>query len=143
MALLALTALAACSGGGGSSFTRSFDFGTTPAPFVQGPPPPAGVCAALIVIDPQLALINPGNGARGVPTTIGSITFSASGLYYSLTLTPSDGSATVVGGTITAAGNGRYVSALPVLKSGLTYTVAIYPAAGFPCAYFAGSFTTL
>jgi hypothetical protein len=119
------------------------NFGTSPAPFVAGPPPPAGVCNALIVIDPQLALVNPGSGAQGVPTTIGSITFSASGLYYSLALLPSDGSGQVVGGTITAAGSGRYVSALPVLKSGVTYTVLIYPAAGFACAYFPGSFTTL
>ena len=98
------------------------------------------MCNALLVNDPQLALIAPAAGATGVPTTVGSITFSASRQYHDLALIPSDGSASVAGGPITPS-NGNYVSTLPVLRSRVTYEVLIYPDAG-PCDYVPGSFTT-
>ncbi len=151
MALVAAAALAACSGGGAvtgnaAMFPTSLTTpGTTPAPFpfVAGPPPPAGVCNALLVNDPKLALVFPANGATGVSTTVGSITFTAARLYYTLVLVPSDGSATLVGGPITAlATAGAYVSALPPLKPGMKYDIAIYPSSTLACAYFPGAFTT-
>ena len=107
----------------------------------QAPQTPSrGACAALLVNDPQLALIAPASGASGVPTTVGSIRFSASSLYNGVSLFPSDGGAQVDGGPITPA-NGNYVSALPVLRSHVTYTVLIYPTAT-ACSYNPGSFTT-
>jgi hypothetical protein len=128
-AFLAMVFLNSCSGGGG----------------VQSQPQPQatdfrGVCAALLVNDPRLALVAPAPGATGVPATVGSITFSASSLLHDLALFPSDGSAWVAGGPITPV-NGNYVSSIPALKLHMTYTVLINISAG-PCAYVAGSFTT-
>ena len=133
--LIAMLGLAACGGGGGTVEL----FRTSPLPC-----PP--VTAAQ---DPTLALVSPANGARGVATTIGSVTFSATFSYDTLTLTPSDGSAVVTGGPITVS-NGRDTSAVAVLRSGVTYQVMVRTtpsALGFPgCSYaFAnniGSFTT-
>jgi hypothetical protein len=127
-AFLATAMLCACGGGGNVQ--------STPTPM----PTDRGVCAALLVNDPQLALIAPASGATGVPTTVGSITFSASRQYHDLALAPSDGSALVAGGPITPS-NGSYVSAVPVLRSHVTYSVVIYVSEG-PCAYVPGSFTT-
>lgn len=127
---LATCFLISCGGGGGSGTVQ-------PQPM---PAPSRGGCNALLVNDPQLALIAPAPGATGVPTTVGSITFSASRLYHDLALLPSDGSALVAGGAITPV-NGNYVSAVPVLRSHVTYSVLIYPDAG-ACAYDPGSFTT-
>ncbi|HWT05838.1 MAG TPA: hypothetical protein VN224_08775 [Xanthomonadales bacterium] len=124
---LALIFLNSCAGGGS----------VQPQPTAT---PDRGVCNALLVNDPQLALVTPAAGATGVPTTIGSITFSASRLYNGLTLSPNDGSGNVAGGPITPS-NGNYVSALPVLRSHVTYSVTIFPSAG-ACVYFPGSFTT-
>ena len=126
-AFLALIFLNSCAGGGG----------VQPQPTAT---PDRGACNALLVNDPQLALLAPAAGATGVPTTIGSITFSASRLYNALTLSPNDGSGNVAGGPITPS-NGNYVSALPVLRSHVTYSVTIYPSAG-ACVYLPGSFTT-
>lgn len=123
---LAIVFLNSCAGGSSS---------------VQPPQPPSrGVCQAFLVNDPQLALIAPAPGATGVSTTVGSITFSASRLYDGVSLFPTDGAAQVDGGPITPS-NGNYVSALPVLRSHVTYSVAIYPTSG-ACAYFPGSFAT-
>ncbi len=102
--------------------------------------PPRGGCTALLVNDPQLALIAPAPGATGVPTTVGSITFSASRQDDGVSLFPTDGAARVDGGPITPS-NGNYVSALPVLRSHVTYSVAIYPNSS-GCSYNPGSFTT-
>jgi hypothetical protein len=128
-ALLGTAFLIGCSGGGS----------VQPQP-QPSPVPTRAPCTALIVNDPQLALIAPAAGATGVPTTVGSITFSASRLENGLSLFPADGGAQVDGGPITAS-NGNYVSALPVLRSHVTYQVAIYPLTT-SCAYFPGSFTT-
>jgi len=124
---LTTAVLCACGGAGN---VQPQQFPTTP---------PRGVCTALLVNDPKLALIAPANGAT-VPTTVGSITFSASSQYHDLALSPSDGSGLIAGGAITPS-NGNYVSSLPVLRSHVTYEVLIYPDAG-PCAYVPGSFTT-
>ena len=126
-AFLAIVFLNSCAGGGN----------------VQPQPQPTsfrGVCNALLVDDPQLALIAPASGASGVPATVGSVTFSASRLYHDVALFPNDGSALVAGGPITTS-NGNYVSSLPVLRSHVTYEVLIFPNAG-PCDYVPGSFTT-
>ena len=124
-----MVVLSACAGGGSVQ------------PQIQPlPTPTRGACSALLVNDPQLALVAPAPGATGVPTTVGSITFTASTLYHDLALIPSDGSASVAGGPITPV-NGKYVSAVPLLGSHVTYQVAIYVSAG-ACAYFPGSFTT-
>ena len=125
-AFLGTVFLSAC-GGGSSSVQPS-------------PAPTRAPCAALLVNDPQMALVAPAAGAVGVPTTVGSITFSASRLENGLSLFPTDGGAQVDGGPITPS-NGNYVSALPVLRSHVTYQVAIYPLTT-SCAYFPGSFTT-
>jgi hypothetical protein len=127
-AFLASIFLNSCSGGGS----------VQPQPFPTSPP--RGVCNALLPIDSKLALISPAANATGVPTTVGSITFSASSQYHDLALNPSDGSAQVAGGAITPS-NGNYVSALPVLRSRVTYDVVIFVSEG-ACAYFPGSFTT-
>ncbi len=128
-AFLTTALLCACGGGG-----------NTVQPQPSPTTPPRGVCNALLVNDPQLALIAPAAGATGVPTTVGSITFSASRQYHDVALVPSDGSALVAGGPITPA-SGNYMSALPALRSHVTYDVLIYPDAG-PCSYVPGSFTT-
>ncbi len=128
-AFLAAAFLNSCAGGGN---VQPQQFPTTPL---------RGVCNALLANDPQLALIAPAPGATGVPTTVGSITFTASRQYHDVALVPSDGSGAVAGGPITPS-NGRYVSSLPVLRSRVTYDVLIYPDAG-PCSYVPGSFTTL
>ncbi len=126
-AFLAMIVLNSCAGGGS----------VQPQPTAT---PDRGGCTALLVNDPQLALIAPAANATGVSTTVGSITFSASRLYHDLTLSPNDGSGNVAGGPITPS-NGNYVSALPVLRSHVTYSVTISPTAS-ACVYFPGSFTT-
>jgi hypothetical protein len=133
--LIVMLGLVAC-GGGGSSANMSR---TEPLP-----------CPAITAAqDPTLALVSPANGATGVAVTVGSVTFSATFSYDTLTLTPSDGSAVVAGGPVMVS-NGRDTSAVPVLRSGVTYQVMVRTmptALGFPACSYAftntiGSFTT-
>jgi hypothetical protein len=111
---LGLAALAACSGGGG----------TTPAPDPFG-------CPASSVVDTQAKLVSPAPGATGVPTSIGTITFSYSnpgltGAHFALTGT--DGSGFTIGqflgdNGVTVTGPNTASFNVPPLKPRTTYSV--------------------
>ena len=131
---LGLVALAGCSGGGGT------------VPNVS--------CSNGVATDAQAHLVTPASGATGVSPAIGSITVAygiATVVQPGVTLTPSDGSASVTGNpsfTGVLPQSGTVQVTIPALKPSTTYAVTgrSVNMAHVPCfttvtASF-GSFTT-
>jgi Bacterial Ig-like domain len=136
LAALFVTPLAACAGGGSTAPSE-------PCPAVTG------------VFDSSAKLVSPANGATGVPTTVGTVSFTvtiASLRSGTLTLfvpgNPGNQGA-VQGGPISTDANGVSSSSVPALAPHTTYTVGIVarpvdPVTGCPGQAGAtpGSFTT-
>ena len=124
--------LAGCGGGGGT---------TSQVPF-------AGCPAIVAAQDTTLTLISPARGATGVSPTVGTIAFSGSFAYASVTLSPHDGTGQITSGPVIAA-NGVDTATIPTLHSGVLYDVQpltmpmpSVPGCTFQSFQYAGSFTT-
>jgi hypothetical protein len=133
VALLACSALAACSGAGNTT--------------------PCGPIAVTAV--PPPSLIAPARGSTGVPTTVGDVAISYNPPSGALHLVAQDTGAVIFGGPLVGAtgsvnlGPGAVVSAVPTLAPHTTYTVfvdAVIPQVpcfgGGPTTYNLGTFTT-
>ena len=132
LAVLFVIPLAACAGGGS----------TAPTP----------VCPAIVAppIDPNAKLVSPASGATGVPTTVGTVTFTVtvaslrSG-YLTLYIPATPGQGRLLGGPISTDANGVSSSSIPALAPHTTYNATVgLPSqcpGGGPYAIL-GSFTT-
>jgi hypothetical protein len=135
LAALFVIPLAACAGGGS----------TAPSP----------VCPAVVAppVDPNAKLVSPASGATGVPTTVGTVTFTVtvaslrSGIL-TLYVPATPGQGRLLGGPISTDANGVSSSSVPALASRTTYNATvgfpIDPVSGCPGGAYAilGSFTT-
>lgn len=135
--LAALPTLMACSG------SAMEDAAVPGCPAVAG------------VVDPQATLVAPAKGATGVPTTLGTISFTVSNtalLQGTLTLwvqTPTGSAPAITGGPITVSNNVAS-SSIPTLQAATTYTAIVQAnppiSPGSPCKGSVtgnlGSFTT-
>jgi hypothetical protein len=102
-------------------------------------------CPALAVNGPTL--VNPVNGATGVPDSLASLLFATNADAGSGPILTSPGNAAIAAGPLTLQSNGQYASAIPgALAAKTTYTITWNPVvqAG-PCTVpvgSSGSFTT-
>lgn len=118
LAALFVMPLAACAGGGST--------------VSSGPSGPNGCPAVTGVFDANAKLVSPAGGATGVPTTVGTVTFTvtiASLRSGTLTLfvpaNPGNQGA-VQGGPISTDANGVSSSPVPALAPHTTYTATVH-----------------
>jgi len=141
LAALFVIPLAACAGGG--STVPSGPLRLTPCPAVAG------------AFDANAKLVSPASGATGVPTTVGTVTFTVtiaslrSGILTLFVPANPGNVGAVQGGPISTDANGVSSSSIPALAPHTTYTVTVDaypvdPVTGCPGQVYAtlGSFTT-
>ncbi len=97
----------------------------------SGSSSPSLPCPAVTGVLGQGALVSPANGATGVPTNVGSVSFTVtpstlqgSGATVTLNAAVNGQSTQLSGGSVSTV-NGVSSAAIPPLQSGVTYSVSV------------------